>query len=139
MPQHIVARIKKDFRDIFKFIEEHKKSPPPKGRPYRYLCDERYFQISYWKWLFKRLLRCAIIFQRFMRGDPQQREHLVRGRGEFLRINRDITDSKTRGDLEWSIRKFWRGFGEAQCTENQIFGRLLLLRKRCAHAEFATR
>lgn len=31
LPQHFAAKIKKDFRDIFKFIEEHKK-PPPKGR-----------------------------------------------------------------------------------------------------------
>ncbi|RLU15056.1 hypothetical protein DMN91_012943 [Ooceraea biroi] len=31
LPQHIVAKIKKDFRDIFKFIEEHKKCPLPKG------------------------------------------------------------------------------------------------------------
>ena len=31
-----MAKIKKDFRDIFKFIEEHKKSPPPKDRPYWY-------------------------------------------------------------------------------------------------------
>lgn len=36
LPQHIAAKIKKDFRDIFRFIEEHKK-PPPKGRPHKYV------------------------------------------------------------------------------------------------------
>lgn len=36
LPQHIAAKIKKEFRDIFKFIEEHKK-PPPKGSPHRYV------------------------------------------------------------------------------------------------------
>lgn len=46
LPQHIVAKIKKDFRDIFKFIEEHKKSPPPKGRPYSDLCLETHDNVS---------------------------------------------------------------------------------------------
>ncbi|XP_028045225.1 adenylate cyclase type 2 isoform X2 [Monomorium pharaonis] len=46
LPQHIVAKIKKDFRDIFKFIEEHKKSPPPKGRPYSDLCVETHDNVS---------------------------------------------------------------------------------------------
>ncbi|XP_018054428.1 PREDICTED: adenylate cyclase type 2-like isoform X1 [Atta colombica] len=46
LPQHIVAKIKKDFRDIFKFIEEHKKSPPPKGRPYCDLCVETHDNVS---------------------------------------------------------------------------------------------
>ncbi|XP_012228247.1 adenylyl cyclase X E-like isoform X2 [Linepithema humile] len=46
LPQHIVARIKKDFRDIFKFIEEHKKSPPPKGRPHSDLCVETHNNVS---------------------------------------------------------------------------------------------
>ncbi|XP_070150500.1 adenylyl cyclase X E [Polyergus mexicanus] len=46
LPQHIVAKIKKDFRDIFKFIEEHKKSPPPKGRPHSDLCVETHDNVS---------------------------------------------------------------------------------------------
>lgn len=45
LPQHIVAKIKKDFRDIFKFIEEHKKSPAPKGRPHRYMLLSRDLQL----------------------------------------------------------------------------------------------
>ncbi|XP_011860163.1 PREDICTED: adenylate cyclase type 2-like isoform X3 [Vollenhovia emeryi] len=45
LPQHIVAKIKKDFRDIFKFVEEHKKSPPPKGR-YSDLCVETHDNVS---------------------------------------------------------------------------------------------
>ncbi|XP_011646135.1 adenylate cyclase type 2-like isoform X2 [Pogonomyrmex barbatus] len=46
LPQHIVAKIKKDFRDISKFIEEHKKSPPPKGRPHSDLCVETHDNVS---------------------------------------------------------------------------------------------
>ncbi|GAB1865684.1 adenylate cyclase [Camponotus japonicus] len=47
LPQHIVAKIKKDFRDIFKFIEEHKKSPAPKGRPHGSdLCVETHNNVS---------------------------------------------------------------------------------------------
>lgn len=38
-----MAKIKKDFRDIFKFIEEHKKSPAPKGRPHRYMANNEIF------------------------------------------------------------------------------------------------
>ncbi|XP_017887885.1 adenylate cyclase type 2 isoform X2 [Ceratina calcarata] len=45
LPQHIAAKIKKDFRDIFKFIEEHKK-PPPKGRPRSDLCVETHKDVS---------------------------------------------------------------------------------------------
>ena len=45
LPQHIAAKIKKDFRDIFKFIEEHKK-PPPKGRPHHDLCVETHNNVS---------------------------------------------------------------------------------------------
>ncbi|KAG7189766.1 hypothetical protein KM043_017430 [Ampulex compressa] len=45
LPQHIAAKIKKDFRDIFKFIEEHKK-PPPKGRPHNDLCVETHDNVS---------------------------------------------------------------------------------------------
>ncbi|XP_066592122.1 adenylyl cyclase X E-like isoform X2 [Prorops nasuta] len=45
LPQHIAAKIKKDFRDIFKFIEEHKK-PPPKGRPHNDLCVEMHNNVS---------------------------------------------------------------------------------------------
>lgn len=45
LPQHIAAKIKKDFRDIFKFIEEHKK-PPPKGTPHRDLCVETHNDVS---------------------------------------------------------------------------------------------
>ncbi|XP_076248557.1 adenylyl cyclase X D [Calliopsis andreniformis] len=45
LPQHIAAKIKKDFRDIFKFIEEHKK-PPPKGRPHNDLCVETHNNVS---------------------------------------------------------------------------------------------
>nr|XP_012138136.1 PREDICTED: adenylate cyclase type 2-like isoform X2 [Megachile rotundata] len=45
LPQHIAAKIKKDFRDIFKFIEEHKK-PPPKGRPHNDLCVEKHDNVS---------------------------------------------------------------------------------------------
>ncbi|KAF7380246.1 hypothetical protein HZH66_014601 [Vespula vulgaris] len=45
LPQHIAARIKKDFRDIFKFMEEHKK-PPPKGRPRNDLCVETHNNVS---------------------------------------------------------------------------------------------
>ncbi|XP_032663466.1 adenylate cyclase type 2-like isoform X2 [Odontomachus brunneus] len=45
LPQHIVAKIKKDFRDIFKFIEEHKK-PPPKGRPHNDLWVETHDNVS---------------------------------------------------------------------------------------------
>lgn len=44
LPQHIAAKIKKDFRDIFKFIEEHKK--PPKGRPHNDLCVETHNNVS---------------------------------------------------------------------------------------------
>ncbi|XP_020296532.1 adenylate cyclase type 2-like isoform X2 [Pseudomyrmex gracilis] len=46
LPQHIVAKIKKDFRDIFRFIEEHKKGPPPKGRPHSDLCVETHNDVS---------------------------------------------------------------------------------------------
>ncbi|EZA60062.1 Adenylate cyclase type, partial [Ooceraea biroi] len=47
LPQHIVAKIKKDFRDIFKFIEEHKKCPLPKGgRPNSDLCVETHNNVS---------------------------------------------------------------------------------------------
>ncbi|XP_011152703.1 adenylate cyclase type 2 isoform X2 [Harpegnathos saltator] len=45
LPQHIAAKIKKDFRDIFKFIEEHKK-PPPKGRPHNDLWVETHDNVS---------------------------------------------------------------------------------------------
>ncbi|XP_043587337.1 adenylate cyclase type 2 isoform X2 [Bombus pyrosoma] len=45
LPQHIAAKIKKDFRDIFRFIEEHKK-PPPKGRPHNDLCVETHNNVS---------------------------------------------------------------------------------------------
>ncbi|CAL7940010.1 unnamed protein product [Xylocopa violacea] len=45
LPQHIAAKIKKDFRDIFRFIEEHKK-PPPKGRPRNNLCVETHNNVS---------------------------------------------------------------------------------------------
>ncbi|XP_043498568.1 adenylate cyclase type 2-like isoform X2 [Polistes fuscatus] len=45
LPQHIAARIKKEFRDIFKFMEEHKK-PPPKGRPRNDLCVETHNNVS---------------------------------------------------------------------------------------------
>ncbi|XP_035736454.1 adenylate cyclase type 2-like isoform X3 [Vespa mandarinia] len=45
LPQHIAARIKKDFRDIFKFMEEHKKAPP-KGRPRNDLCVETHNNVS---------------------------------------------------------------------------------------------
>ncbi|XP_014467861.1 PREDICTED: adenylate cyclase type 2-like isoform X2 [Dinoponera quadriceps] len=45
LPQHITAKIKKDFRDIFKFIEEHKK-PPPKGRPHNDLWVETHDNVS---------------------------------------------------------------------------------------------
>ncbi|XP_076623646.1 adenylyl cyclase X D [Colletes latitarsis] len=45
LPQHIAAKIKKDFRDIFKFIEEHKK-PPPKGRSHSDLCVETHKNVS---------------------------------------------------------------------------------------------
>lgn len=39
-----------------------------------------------------------------MRGDARQCEHLVRGRGEFLWTYRNVTNTKTRGDLERFIR-----------------------------------
>ncbi|CAD1477097.1 unnamed protein product [Heterotrigona itama] len=45
LPQHIAAKIKKEFRDIFKFIEEHKK-PPPKGSPHNDLCVETHNNVS---------------------------------------------------------------------------------------------
>ncbi|KAK9300856.1 hypothetical protein QLX08_006566 [Tetragonisca angustula] len=45
LPQHIAAKIKKEFRDIFKFIEEHKK-PPPKGSPHSDLCVETHNNVS---------------------------------------------------------------------------------------------
>ncbi|XP_014603686.1 PREDICTED: adenylate cyclase type 2-like isoform X4 [Polistes canadensis] len=45
LPQHIAAKIKKEFRDIFKFMEEHKK-PPPKGRPRNDLCVETHNNVS---------------------------------------------------------------------------------------------
>ncbi|XP_054012879.1 adenylate cyclase type 2-like isoform X2 [Hylaeus anthracinus] len=45
LPQHIAAKIKKDFRDIFKFIEEHK-TPPPKGRTHSDLCVETHNNVS---------------------------------------------------------------------------------------------
>ncbi|KZC04796.1 Adenylate cyclase type 2, partial [Dufourea novaeangliae] len=45
LPQHIAAKIKKDFRDIIKFIEEHKK-PPPKGRPHNDMCVETHNNVS---------------------------------------------------------------------------------------------
>ncbi|KAI4481379.1 hypothetical protein M0804_009499 [Polistes exclamans] len=44
LPQHIAAKIKKEFRDIFKFMEEHKK-PPPKGRPRKQVSKYYYIQI----------------------------------------------------------------------------------------------
>ncbi|XP_015124088.1 adenylyl cyclase X E isoform X2 [Diachasma alloeum] len=45
LPQHFAAKIKKDFRDIFKFIEEHKK-PPPKGRRRNDLYVETHNNVS---------------------------------------------------------------------------------------------
>ncbi|XP_044014942.1 adenylate cyclase type 2-like isoform X3 [Aphidius gifuensis] len=45
LPQHFAAKIKKDFRDIFKFIEEHKK-PPPKGRRRNDLYVETHDNVS---------------------------------------------------------------------------------------------
>ncbi|KAK0177619.1 hypothetical protein PV328_001654 [Microctonus aethiopoides] len=45
LPQHFAAKIKKDFRDIFKFIEEHKK-PPPKGRRRNDLYVEAHNNVS---------------------------------------------------------------------------------------------
>ncbi|KOC63427.1 Adenylate cyclase type 2 [Habropoda laboriosa] len=45
LPQHIAANIKKDFRDIFKFIEQHKK-PPPKGRSHNDLRVEKHNDVS---------------------------------------------------------------------------------------------
>ncbi|XP_076287222.1 adenylyl cyclase X D isoform X4 [Lasioglossum baleicum] len=45
LPQHIAAKIKKDFRDIFKFMEEHKQ-PPAKGRPHSDLCVETHNNVS---------------------------------------------------------------------------------------------
>ncbi|CAK9829019.1 Adenylyl cyclase X E [Anthophora retusa] len=45
LPQHLAAKIKKDFRDIFKFIEQHKK-PPPKGRSHNDLRVEKHNDVS---------------------------------------------------------------------------------------------
>nr|XP_033340223.1 adenylyl cyclase X E-like isoform X1 [Megalopta genalis] len=45
LPQHIAAKIKKEFRDVFKFIEDHKQ-PPPKGRPHSDLCVETHNNVS---------------------------------------------------------------------------------------------
>ncbi|XP_012279415.1 adenylate cyclase type 2 isoform X2 [Orussus abietinus] len=45
LPQHFAAKIKKEFRDIFKFIEEHKK-PPHKRRPYNNLYVETHNNVS---------------------------------------------------------------------------------------------
>ncbi|XP_057341311.1 adenylate cyclase type 2-like isoform X2 [Microplitis mediator] len=45
LPQHFAAKIKKDFRDIFKFIEEHKK-PPPKGHRRNDLYVETHNNVS---------------------------------------------------------------------------------------------
>ncbi|XP_051172100.1 adenylate cyclase type 2-like isoform X3 [Leptopilina boulardi] len=45
LPPHFAAKIKKDFRDIFKFIEEHKK-PPPKGRQRNDLYVETHNNVS---------------------------------------------------------------------------------------------
>ena len=72
-----------------------------------------------------------------MRGDAREREYPVRGRSELLRVDWNAADTKTRGDIERSIRQFRRSIRKAQCTENQIFGRLLLLRERRAHAELS--
>lgn len=101
LPQHIVAKIKKDFRDIFKFIEEHKKSPPPKGRPYRYdISKHDVIRL-------RSIINYSIIsFQRFMRGDARQCEHPVRGRGELLWADRNAADTETRGDVERSVWQF---------------------------------
>lgn len=74
-----------------------------------------------------------------MRGGARQCQHSVRGRGELLRADRNAADTETRGDVERSVRQFRRGVREAQCSENQIFRRLLLLRERRAYAEFPTR
>ncbi|XP_076169585.1 adenylyl cyclase X D isoform X2 [Ptiloglossa arizonensis] len=45
LPQHIAAKIKKNFRDIFKFIEEHKK-PPLKGGTHGDLYVETHNNVS---------------------------------------------------------------------------------------------
>ncbi|XP_033224247.1 adenylate cyclase type 2 [Belonocnema kinseyi] len=45
LPPHFAAKIKKDFRDIFKFIEQHKK-PPPKGRQHNDLYVETHNNVS---------------------------------------------------------------------------------------------
>lgn len=42
LPQHIAAKIKKEFRDIFKFLEEHKKPPKPSSD----LCVETHNNVS---------------------------------------------------------------------------------------------
>lgn len=74
-----------------------------------------------------------------MGGDAQQREHPVRGRGEFLRSDRYVADTEARGDPKRPVRQLRRGVREAQRTQNQISGRLLLLRERRAHAELSAR
>lgn len=74
-----------------------------------------------------------------MGGDAQRREHPVRGRSEFLRADGDVADTETRRDPERPVRQLRRGVGEAQCAQNQISGRLLLLRERRAYAQLSTR
>lgn len=74
-----------------------------------------------------------------MRGDARQREHPVRGCGELFRADRNAADTETCGDIERSVWQFRRSIRKAQCAENQIFRRLLLLRERRAHAELPTR
>ncbi|XP_024936436.1 adenylate cyclase type 2 isoform X2 [Cephus cinctus] len=45
LPQHFAVKIKKEFRNIFKFIEEHKKAPP-KGQLYNDLYVETHDNVS---------------------------------------------------------------------------------------------
>lgn len=78
-------------------------------------------------------------FQRSVRRNAQKRKHIVRRRGEFLRINRNVACTKAGRNVERFIWQFRRGFRKAQRIANQIFGRLLLLRERCANSEFPTR
>jgi hypothetical protein len=57
-----------------------------------------------------------------MRGNAQQREHLVRGRGELLWSHRNVADTKARGDPERLVRQLRRGIGATQCAENKVLG-----------------
>lgn len=57
-------------------------------------------------------------FQRSMRGDARRCQHPIRGRGELLRVDRNVADTETRGDAERSVRQFRRGVRAAQRIKN---------------------